>query len=90
MEKGRGGVKKLPRNISGKELIKLLGKYGYKEVGQKGSHIRVESEMMGKKHRIVIPDHKSLKVGTLNNILKEVSRYLGISKEELISELFGN
>ena len=34
MEKGRGGVKKLPRNISGKELIKLLGKYGYREVGQ--------------------------------------------------------
>ena len=32
---------KLPRNISGQELVKILTQLGYEKVQQKGSHIKL-------------------------------------------------
>lgn len=79
---------KIPRDISGKELAKLLCKYGYKVVRTTGSHLRLTSNFMGYEHNITIPDHSSLKLGTLNNVLKDIAEYLKISKEQLIEDLF--
>jgi predicted RNA binding protein YcfA (HicA-like mRNA interferase family) len=78
---------KIPRDISGQELARVLRKYGYKITRQTGSHIRLTSLFKGE-HHITIPRHQSLKVGTLNNILNDISIYLKIKKEELIKELF--
>ena len=80
---------KLPRDIGGEDLIKLLAKFGYEVVRQTGSHVRLKSEVMGKIHSITIPLHKPLKLGTLNNILSDVAEYLKISKKELVEKLFG-
>ena len=66
--------------------MKKLGRYGYKEIRRRGSHIMLESWYKGKRHVITIPAHRELKIGTLNTILKRVSGYLGITK---IEELFG-
>lgn len=79
---------KIPRDISGKELARALSKYGYTSTRETGSHLRLTSEFMGYKHNITIPDHYTIKIGTLNNILKDVAEYLKISKEQLIDELF--
>ncbi|MBI2485811.1 MAG: type II toxin-antitoxin system HicA family toxin [Deltaproteobacteria bacterium] len=79
---------KLPRDISGRELAKLLKKYRYQTVRQAGSHMRLVSNFKDIEHKITIPDHKPIKIGTLNNILIEVSDYLKITKEELVEELF--
>jgi len=79
---------KIPRNISGKELAKLLKKFGYQVKRQTGSHIRLASTHKNTEHMITIPDHDEIKIGTLNNILKDISNYLTISKEELIKDLF--
>jgi len=38
---------------------------------------------------ITIPRHKPLKPGTLNSILRDVAEHLGMSKRELMEELFG-
>ncbi|MCD6573406.1 MAG: type II toxin-antitoxin system HicA family toxin [Thermoplasmata archaeon] len=78
---------KLPRDIGGEDLIKLLAKFGYEVVRQTGSHVRLKSEVMGKIHSITIPLHKPLKLGTLNNILSDVAEYLKISKKELVERL---
>jgi hypothetical protein len=40
-------------------------------------------------HRITIPKHAPLKVGTLNSILKDIAEHLQMSKEQLIRELSG-
>jgi predicted RNA binding protein YcfA (HicA-like mRNA interferase family) len=80
---------KLPRDISGMELAGLLKKYGYRITRQTGSHIRLVSKHAKEEHNVTIPAHNPLKIGTLNNILKEVSDYIGITKEELIKNLFG-
>ena len=79
---------KIPRDISAKKLIKALSKFGYKITRQVGSHIRLSSEIKGFKHNITIPSHKEIKIGTINNILNDLSKYLKINKQELIEKLF--
>jgi len=79
---------KLPRNISGEELTKLLNRYGYDISRQTGSHIRLTSTLKGTEHHITIPRHKPLKVGTLNSILNDVANYLEIDRNVLAFELF--
>ena len=79
---------KIPRDISGEKLIKLLKRYGFKITRQTGSHVRLTTTLKGE-YNITIPKNKSLKIGTLNNILSEVATYLEIDKKEIILELFG-
>jgi predicted RNA binding protein YcfA (HicA-like mRNA interferase family) len=43
---------KIPRDISGKELLKLLNKYDYKITRRTGSHIRLTSTYKGIEHKI--------------------------------------
>jgi predicted RNA binding protein YcfA (HicA-like mRNA interferase family) len=78
---------KLPREISGKELAKLLRKYGYEITRQTGSHIRLTTTTKGE-HHITIPAHKNLKIGTLSGILSDVAIHFEINKGDLIKELF--
>jgi len=78
---------KLPRDIGGVELARLLARYGYKITRQTGSHMRLTSMLKGE-HHITIPRHKPLKVGTLNGILSDIALYLEKDKQILIDELF--
>jgi len=78
-----------PRDLGGKELAKLLAKYGYEITRQTGSHIRLTTTLKGE-HHITIPAHKPLRVGTLNNILNDVAEYLEIEKKTLIKEFSEN
>jgi predicted RNA binding protein YcfA (HicA-like mRNA interferase family) len=80
---------KLPRDLSGSQFARLLRRYGYEQVRQSGSHIRVRSTSKGAEHQVTIPAHTPLKVGTLSGILLEIAGYLEISKEALARELFG-
>ena len=75
---------KLPRGLSGAELIKLLCKHhGYPQVNQEGSHVILQTEVP-QHHRISVPDHNPLRIGTLNAILNAVARAKGISKEDVL------
>ena len=78
---------KLPREISGKELAKLLEKYGYQVTRQSGSHIRLTTSLE-REHHITIPAHKYLKIGTLSSILSDIAKHLKIDKNDLIKTLF--
>ncbi len=44
---------KLPRDIGGEELAKLLGKHGYEVTRQTGSHVRL-TKTAGEEHHITI------------------------------------
>jgi len=81
---------KLPRDLGGEELARLLSRYGYRVAHQTGSHMRLVSKAKGTEHRITIPKHKPLRVGTLSRILKEIAGYLEKSREELLKELFSD
>lgn len=79
---------KLPRDLSGHELAKMLRRYGYEIVRQSGSHIQLKSKVLGTDHIVTVPAHKILKVGTLNSILSRTAVYLQMGRSELIKELF--
>ena len=76
---------KLPRDISGEHLIHILERHGYIKVRQTGSHVRLVHGGPSR-HAISVPMHSFIKVGTLEVILKDVCRYLGIAIEEIERE----
>lgn len=78
---------KMPRDISGSELTKLLKKFGYTSVRQTGSHIRLTTFQKGE-HHLTIPQHDPLKIGNLSAILSDVADHFEINKQDLINQLF--
>ncbi|NWG27817.1 MAG: type II toxin-antitoxin system HicA family toxin [Ignavibacteriaceae bacterium] len=79
---------KIPRDVDAKALIKALNKIGYQETRQVGSHVRLSITRDGKQFHITIPNHNPIKIGTLNNILKEISNTMSLSKDQLLKKLF--
>lgn len=77
---------KLPRDVSGAELIKALRVLGYKVDRQNGSHIRVTTQRGGEHHE-AIPNHNPIKTGTFSSILKSVAAHHKLSVEALLREL---
>ncbi len=77
----------IPKDIAGGELIRLLAQYGYEITRQKGSHVRLTTTRGGE-HHITIPRHNPLKIGTLNSIINDVVDHFGLSKKEVIEDLF--
>jgi len=80
-------MKRIPRDISGKELIKALHVLGYKQTRQIGSHIRLTTFENGE-HHITIPNHDPIRIGTISNIITEIAFHFQISKDELIKRIF--
>jgi predicted RNA binding protein YcfA (HicA-like mRNA interferase family) len=60
---------KIPRDVSGDELARLLAQFGYAVTRQTGSHMRLISSSKGSEHHITIPRHTPLKIGTINILL---------------------
>jgi len=80
---------KIPRDLNAIRFMKLLSSINYKETRQSGSHIRLTRKTSESEHHITIPNHDPIKLGTLNNILNDISLHLNISKKELLKKLFG-
>jgi predicted RNA binding protein YcfA (HicA-like mRNA interferase family) len=77
---------RLPRDLSGKDLIERLGRLDYRPTRQTGSHVRLTTERGGQ-HHVTIPLHDPLRAGTLAAILKAVAIHHGLSREELLERL---
>jgi predicted RNA binding protein YcfA (HicA-like mRNA interferase family) len=77
---------KLPRDLAGPELAKLLRKVGYELTRQTGSHLRLTTQQQGE-HHVTVPNHSPLKIGTLSGILTDVAQHLGITREDLLGRL---
>jgi predicted RNA binding protein YcfA (HicA-like mRNA interferase family) len=79
---------RLPRDISGPELAKLLEGFGYVVTRQKGSHLRLTTQERGE-HHVTVPNHDALRTGTLNAVLKDVAWHAGVNRDEVLEKLFG-
>lgn len=79
---------KLPRDLTGRQLIAALGRIGYRVTRQSGSHVRLTLEG-DPQHHLTVPAHDPLRVGTLASILEDVGRARGIEREALLRQLFG-
>lgn len=71
-------MSRIPRGLSGRQIQSALERAGFVVSRQKGSHIvmvRVDP-----KARIVVPDHREVRVGTLHQILVDA----GLSVDEFL------
>lgn len=69
---------KLPQ-ISGRQMGRVLLQLGFVLRSEKGSHVKFIRMRGNFREIIIVPDHKILKKGTLNGILKR----LRLSKKDL-------
>ena len=76
---------KLPRDLSGRQLVHgPCRDWGYRAVNQQGSHIILQTEEP-RHHRLAVPDHAVLRIGTLNSILRSVSKHKGVDRDALLN-----
>jgi len=71
-------MSKLPRGLSGNEVVKALQKAGFYVKRQKGSHTILQKDESFA--LVVVPIHKNIDTGTLANILHGAN----LSVEEFI------
>ena len=77
----------LPRDLSGERLIAHLCRlWDYRRAGRVGSHVVLETDTPSHQ-RIVVPAHKSLRVGTLNAILRSVATHKSASKDDVLKAI---
>lgn len=77
---------RIPRDMDAATLCKSLARMGYVITRQTGSHLRLTIEQPDQ-HHLTVPNHSPIKIGTLNAILTEVGRQLGLPREEILRRL---
>ena len=77
---------KLPRDIDAATLKQMPLPLGYTVTRQTGSHLRLTTQKQGQ-HHITIPNHRPIKVGTLNSILRDIAEHLRLSRDELLDQI---
>jgi predicted RNA binding protein YcfA (HicA-like mRNA interferase family) len=76
---------KIPRDLSGREIAKALCKHwDYRQVHQEGSHIILQTDTPSHQ-RIPVPDHNTVRIGTLNSILRLVATHKGVDKQNVLA-----
>jgi len=65
--------------LSGADIVRALEKLGFVIARQTGSHIVMKREGQG----CVVPNHKEVKVGTVNGVLRQA----GVSAQEFSNAL---
>jgi predicted RNA binding protein YcfA (HicA-like mRNA interferase family) len=63
--------------FSGKDVCRILSQNGFLQVRQRGSHIIMQKIIEDSTITVPIPDHKELRRGTLQAIIRQS----GLSKE---------
>ncbi len=77
---------RLPCDVTGTRLLTALEALGYRVVRRKGSPVRLERDGP-ETHAITVPDHPTLRIGTLSGILREVGAATQISRDTVIAML---
>lgn len=78
---------KIPRDLSGPELVHVLcHEWGYRVVHQEGSHVVLETDEPSHQS-LAVPAHKSLRIGTLNAILRTAANHKRVERGDIIKSL---
>ena len=79
---------RLPRDLTGAQLIRALGTMGYRVTRQTGSHVRLTCTAP-LQHHVTVPLHDPLRIGTLAAILAAVAEAHGLTRDALQQKLLG-
>lgn len=77
---------RLPRDLSGEDLATRLARLGYGVTRQTGSHLRLATQRNGE-HRITIPRHSTLRIGTLSAITADLAQHHHLDRDALLTLL---
>jgi len=65
------------RRLSGRDVVGILGHFGFAVHSQRGSHVKLRRRASGgEKQTLTIPLHDELDAGTLSAIMRQASRYM--------------
>jgi predicted RNA binding protein YcfA (HicA-like mRNA interferase family) len=64
----------------------LVREFGYRLVHERGRHLVLQTDLPTS-HRIAIPDHGNLRIGTLNNIITAIARHKRMTKDDVLGML---
>ena len=62
--------------ISGKEIIKIFGGFGFVINSQKGSHVKLKRIINNYQQALTIPNYSELDKGTLKAIFNQAAKYI--------------
>lgn len=79
---------RLPRDLTGADLVRHLAQLGYRQTRQTGSHVRLTCDLPHQ-HHVTVPLHDPLRIGTLSAILGDVAVAQGMERDVLLERLFG-
>ena len=79
---------RLPRDLTGAQLVRALAKLGYQATRQTGSHVRLTCQLPAQ-HHITVPLHDPLPIGTLAAMLSDVAQAHGLTRDELQQKILG-
>jgi predicted RNA binding protein YcfA (HicA-like mRNA interferase family) len=75
------------RVLSGREVLKILGEFGFHVFAQRGSHIKLRRIVSGgRTQTITVPNHDEIDRGTLHAIFRQACRF--IPESELRNRFF--
>jgi hypothetical protein len=81
---------RLPRDVSGEELVRALRKLGYELTRQTESHMRVTSKASGKRASRHDSGTQAIEGGDAGADFSGRRANLELTREELAKELFGS
>lgn len=76
--------------LRGEQIVKLLERLGYQQVGKKGgSHRKMRKVIAGVEHNMTVPVHtgKTLHPDLQNDLLKEIAERTGLTVDDLLDLL---
>jgi len=69
------------RVLSGEDVIRILGRFGFMRVGQKGSHVKLQRILLDeRKQTLTVPAHKELFKSTTSEIYNQALVYISEAK----------
>jgi predicted RNA binding protein YcfA (HicA-like mRNA interferase family) len=76
------------KTLSGREVLKILSRFGFRVVSQRGSHVKLRRVLSdGTRQALTIPLHEELDRGTLGAIFRQALKY--VPEEELKPHFYG-
>ena len=63
------------RILSGRVVCEILEKNGFVEKRRRGSHIVMQKKLTQSTITVPVPDHKELRIGTLQSIIRQSGIY---------------
>ncbi len=65
------------RRLSGPEVVRILGLFGFAPHSQRGSHVKLKRRSgAGESQTLTVPNHRELDTGTCHGIFRQATRYI--------------